>query len=68
MTCKLICLWKGTAGKCAEGLFSDSPFYLPLRSVYYMDKDTPITELKGIGEKTRQLFAKLNIQTVGSLL
>ncbi len=33
-----------------------------------MDKDTPITELKGIGEKTRQLFAKLNIQTVGSLL
>lgn len=33
-----------------------------------MDKNTPITELKGIGEKTRQLFAKLNIQTVGELI
>lgn len=34
----------------------------------FMDKNTPITELKGIGEKTRQLFTKLNIQTVGGLL
>ncbi len=33
-----------------------------------MDRDTPIIELKGVGEKTRQLFARLNIFTVGELL
>lgn len=33
-----------------------------------MDKSTPIIELKGVGEKTRKLFAKLNLYTVGDLL
>ena len=30
--------------------------------------DTPVTKLKGVGEKTGKLFAKLNITTVGELL
>lgn len=33
-----------------------------------MNQDTPIIDLKGIGEKTRKLFQKLNIETVGDLL
>lgn len=33
-----------------------------------MDKDTPMIDLKGVGEKTRKLFAKLEIGTVGNLL
>jgi ATP-dependent DNA helicase RecG len=33
-----------------------------------MDYNTPIIEIKGIGEKTCKLFAKLDIQTVGQLL
>lgn len=33
-----------------------------------MNQDTPIIELKGVGEKTRRLFEKLNIETVGDLL
>lgn len=33
-----------------------------------MNNNTPITDIKGIGEKTRTLFAKLNITTVGELL
>lgn len=33
-----------------------------------MDGRTSITELKGIGEKTQKLFAKLNIRTVDELL
>ncbi|MCM1044911.1 MAG: ATP-dependent DNA helicase RecG [Candidatus Gastranaerophilales bacterium] len=33
-----------------------------------MNCDTPIIELKGVGEKTRGLFAKLNIATVQDLL
>lgn len=33
-----------------------------------MDRDTPITELKGVGEKTGRLFGKLDIRTVGELL
>ncbi len=33
-----------------------------------MDKDTSITALKGVGEKTQKLFAKLNIRTIGDLL
>ena len=33
-----------------------------------MNRQTPITELKGIGEKTRQLFEKLDVHTVGDLL
>lgn len=33
-----------------------------------MDKNTPIIELKGVGEKTQKLFAKLDIHTVGDLL
>lgn len=33
-----------------------------------MDRNTPITELKGVGEKTQKLYAKLNIRTVGDLL
>lgn len=33
-----------------------------------MDRDTPITELKGVGEKTARLFGKLDIRTVGELL
>ena len=33
-----------------------------------MDKSTSILELKGVGEKTRKLFEKLDIRTVGELL
>lgn len=33
-----------------------------------MDRNTPILELKGVGEKTQKLFAKLDIRTVGDLL
>ena len=33
-----------------------------------MVESTNIRELKGIGEKTQQLFAKLDIQTVGELI
>ncbi len=33
-----------------------------------MNQNTPITEVKGIGEKTAKLFAKLDIFTVGDLL
>lgn len=33
-----------------------------------MNQNTPITEIKGIGEKTKKLFEKLNIQSVGDLL
>lgn len=33
-----------------------------------MNKNTSILELKGIGEKTQKLFAKLDIRTVGDLL
>lgn len=33
-----------------------------------MDKNTPLIELKGIGEKTQKLFAKLDVRTVGELL
>jgi len=33
-----------------------------------MNENTPIIEVKGVGEKTRKLFQKLNIGTVGELL
>lgn len=33
-----------------------------------MVEQTNIRELKGIGEKTQQLFAKLNIETIGDLI
>ncbi len=33
-----------------------------------MDGQSPIRELKGVGEKTQKLFAKLDIHTVGDLL
>lgn len=33
-----------------------------------MNQNTSILELKGVGEKTRKLFEKLDIQTVGDLL
>lgn len=33
-----------------------------------MDVNTPIIELKGVGEKTRKLLEKLDIRTVGELL
>lgn len=33
-----------------------------------MKKDTPVIELKGVGEKTRKLFGKLDIETIGDLL
>ena len=33
-----------------------------------MDDGTSILELKGIGEKSQQLFARVNIRTVGDLL
>lgn len=33
-----------------------------------MNRNTPVLELKGVGEKTQKLFAKLNILTVGDLL
>lgn len=33
-----------------------------------MDRNTPMIELKGVGEKTRKLFEKLAIRTVGDLL
>lgn len=42
-----------------------SPFF---EGVMYMERNTPIIELKGVGEKTRKLFQKLNIETVGDLL
>lgn len=33
-----------------------------------MNSETPIIQVKGIGEKTRALYAKLHIETVGDLL
>ena len=33
-----------------------------------MNNQTPVIEIKGIGEKTEKLFQKLNIYTVGDLL
>ena len=33
-----------------------------------MNQNTPITELKGVGEKTAKLFEKLDIRTVGDML
>lgn len=33
-----------------------------------MDRNSAITEIKGIGEKTAALFQKLNIETVGDIL
>lgn len=33
-----------------------------------MNQNTPIIEVKGVGEKTRKLFEKLDIATVGDLL
>lgn len=33
-----------------------------------MKKDTPVIELKGVGEKTQKLFRKLDIETAGDLL
>ncbi|MGN0402118.1 MAG: ATP-dependent DNA helicase RecG [Acetatifactor sp.] len=36
--------------------------------VLEMNKNTPIIEIKGVGEKTRTLFQKLDIRTVGDLL
>lgn len=33
-----------------------------------MDKSTSVTEIKGVGEKTCDLLAKLNIRSVGDLL
>ena len=34
----------------------------------FMNQDTPIINLKGIGEKSAKLFQKLDIQTVGDLI
>lgn len=33
-----------------------------------MNQDTPVIDVKGVGEKTQKLFQKLNIRTVGDLL
>ena len=33
-----------------------------------MNQNTPITEIKGVGEKSAKLFHKLDIYTVGDLL
>ncbi len=33
-----------------------------------MKENTPIIEVKGVGEKTQELFGKLNIHTAGELL
>lgn len=33
-----------------------------------MNRDTPVINVKGVGEKTQKLFQKLNILTVGELL
>lgn len=33
-----------------------------------MNRNTPVIDLKGVGEKTQRLFEKLNIATVGDLL
>lgn len=41
---------------------------IPMKCGDVMDKDTSIIEIKGVGEKTQKLFAKLNILTVGELL
>ncbi len=38
------------------------------REVRQLDKDTPIIQLKGVGEKTQKMFEKLEIRTVGELL
>lgn len=35
---------------------------------FFMNSSKPITSLKGIGEKTGQLFEKLGIRTVEDLL
>lgn len=42
-----------------------SPFF---KGVMQMERNTPIIELKGVGEKTQKLFQKLDIETVGDLL
>ena len=39
-----------------------------LKGNCFMDKNTPVIELKGVGEKTQTLLTKLNIKTVGDLL
>lgn len=33
-----------------------------------MNHNTPVIDVKGVGEKTQKLFQKLNISTVGELL
>lgn len=33
-----------------------------------MERNTPIIQLKGVGEKTQKLFGKLDIETIGDLL
>ena len=33
-----------------------------------MNNNTPITTLKGVGEKSQRLFEKLNVRTVGDLI
>jgi len=33
-----------------------------------MNRDTPVIELKGVGEKTQKLFEKLDIRTAGDLI
>lgn len=38
------------------------------RYAEYMNRNTSIMELKGVGEKTRRLFEKLDIRTVGDLI
>ena len=42
-------------------------FYF-LRGGTTVDQNTPITDVKGVGEKTARLFAKLQIATVGDLI
>ena len=33
-----------------------------------MNADSPVTEIKGVGEKTKNLFEKMGVYTVGDIL
>lgn len=33
-----------------------------------MNADSPVTEIKGVGEKTKDLFEKMGVYTVGDIL
>ena len=52
-----------------EGAVADCPlFRKAFQEVAGLNCETPVIEIKGIGEKTEKLFRKLGIGTVGELL